>query len=214
MVSTKFIKQTKQLELTMTQMGQDCLKGLSFCKHALYDRDKTLIQEINELHEDVSANGRECEQICMRILLLQHPVAKDLRKITVATNTVRDMTRIMDQEKEVADLVCRIQDTDVEIDGTIHDLFSIAKEMISGAISAYMQKDEDIAHEVIKLDDKADSLYIDTKELYIEKLAAKTGNAETLVDLLLVGKYLERICDHAVNIAKWVLFQKKGVYEE
>ena len=69
MVSTKFIKQTKQLELTMTQMGQDCLKGLSFCRHALYDRDKTLIQEINELHEDVSANGRECEQICMRILL-------------------------------------------------------------------------------------------------------------------------------------------------
>ena len=59
----------------------------------------------------------------MRILLLQHPVAKDLRKITVATNTIRDMTRIMDQEKEVADLVCRIQDTDVEIDGTIHDLF-------------------------------------------------------------------------------------------
>ena len=150
----------------------------------------------------------------MRILLLQHPVAKDLRKITVATNTIRDMTRIMDQEKEVADLVCRIQDTDVEIDGTIHDLFCTAKEMISGAISAYMQKDEDIAHEVIKLDDKADSLYIDTKELYIEKLAAKTGNAETLVDLLLVGKYLERICDHAVNIAKWVLFQKKGVYEE
>ena len=86
--------------------------------------------------------------------------------------------------------------------------------MISGAISAFMQKDEDIAHEVIKLDDKADSLYIDTKELYIEKLAAKTGNAETLVDLLLVGKYLERICDHAVNIAKWVLFQKKGIYEE
>ena len=76
-----------------------------------------------------------------------------------------------------------------------------------------MQKDEDIAHEVIKLDDKADSLYIDTKELYIEKLAAKTGNAETLVDLLLVGKYLERICDHAVNIAEWAIFRMTGDME-
>ena len=214
MVSTKFIKQTKQLELTMTQMGQDCLKGLSLCKHALYDQDKTLLQEVNELHEDVSANGRECEQLCMRILLLQHPVAKDLRKITVATNTIRDMTRIMDQEKEVSDLVCRINIEDVEVGDTIQDLFSTAKEMISGSISAYMQKDEEIAHEVIKLDDKADSLYFETKDKYIEKLAAKTGNAETLVDLLLVAKYLERICDHAVNIAKWVLFQKKGIYEE
>ena len=79
------------------------------------------------------------------------------------------------------------------------------RKLVFTDVKAYMQKDEDIAHEVIKLDDKADSLYIDTKELYIEKLAAKTGNAETLVDLLLVGKYLERICDHAVNIAKWVL---------
>lgn len=214
MVTTKFIKQTKQLELNMTQMGQDCIKGLSLCKHALYDRDKTLIQEVNELHEEVSAQGRECEQLCMRILLLQHPVAKDLRRITVATNTIRDMSRIMDQEKEVADLIGAIQDDSVEVEDTIQGLFDVTKEMITAAIQAYMQKDEEVAQQVIDLDDKADELYRETKEAHIEKLASKSGNAETLVDLLLVGKYLERICDHAVNIAKWVLFQKNGIYNE
>ena len=100
---TKFLKQTRQLELTMTQMSQDCLKGLWFCKHAILDGNKTLVQDVSQMHEEVSEQGREAEQICMKILLLQHPVAKDLRRITVATNTLRDLTRIMDQEKEVSD---------------------------------------------------------------------------------------------------------------
>ena len=214
MVSTKFIKQTKQLELTMTQMGQDCLKGLSFCRHALYDRDKTLIQEINELHEDVSANGRECEQICMRILLLQHPVAKDLRKITVATNTVRDMTRIMDQEKEVSELICALNMENLVVDDSIQQQFIIAKEMITLAIEGFIQKDEKAADQVIKMDDQADAQYEKAKEVYVDLLARKEHDTGTLVDVLLVGKYLERICDHCVNIGKWVLYQKSGIFEE
>lgn len=212
MVSTKFIKQTKQLELNMTQMSQDCLQGLSFCKHALYDNDKTLLQEVNELHEEVSVTGRECEQLCMRILLLQHPVAKDLRRITASTNTIRDLTRIMDQEKEIADLILEIEDSTVEDD--IRDLYDICKDMISLAIQAYVQKDIDIALQVIQMDDKADQSYFQVKDNYIEKLSKKEGEAETLVDLLLIGKYLERICDHCVNIARWILFEKNGVYEE
>lgn len=99
-IQTKFLKQLQQLELKMTEMGQSCLKGLSLCKHSLYDGDKVLTQEVDELHEEVSTLSRDCDQNCMRILLLQAPVAKDLRRITVATNTVRDLTRIMDQEKK------------------------------------------------------------------------------------------------------------------
>ena len=71
---TKFLKQTRQLELTMTQMSQDCLKGLWFCKHAILDGNKTLVQDVSQMHEEVSEQGREAEQICMKILLLQHPV--------------------------------------------------------------------------------------------------------------------------------------------
>lgn len=175
---TKFLKQTRQLELTMTQMSQDCLKGLWFCKHAILDGNKTLVQDVSQMHEEVSEQGREAEQICMKILLLQHPVAKDLRRITVATNTIRDLTRIMDQEKEVAELICALNMEDLIVDDCIQQQFSIAKE------------------------------------IYVDLLAKKEHDTGTLVDVLLVGKYLERICDHCVNIGKWVLYQKSGIFEE
>ena len=199
---TKFLKQTKQLELTMAQMSQDCLKGLWFCKHAILDGNKTLVQDVSQMHEEVSEQGREAEQICMKILLLQHPVAKDLRRITVATNTIRDLTRIMDQEKEVSELIC------------IQQQFIIAKEMITLAIEGFIQKDEKAADQVIKMDDQADAQYEKAKEVYVDLLARKEHDTGTLVDVLLVGKYLERICDHCVNIGKWVLYQKSGIFEE
>lgn len=213
-IPTKFIKQTRQLEIGMTQMGQDCLKGLWCCRHALMDSDKTLVQAVDELHEEVSTSGRDCEQVCMRILLLQHPVAKDLRRITVATNTIRDITRIMDQLKEVSDLICEMNISKEFIDDSIKNLFDISKNMIDSAINAFMQKDEAIAHEIILMDDKADQEYIKAKDHYVEKLTSKEYETGTLVNLLLIGKYLERICDHATNIAKWVLYQKSGNYEE
>lgn len=193
---TKFLKQTRQLELTMTQMSQDCLKGLWFCKHAILDGNKTLVQDVSQMHDEVSEQGREAEQICMKILLLQHPVAKDLRRITVATNTIRDLTRIMDQEKEVSELICALNMEDLVVDDCIKQQFTIAKEMVTLAIEAFIQKDE-----------KA-------KEVYVDLLAKKEHDTGTLVDVLLVGKYLERICDHCVNIGKWVLYQKSGVFEE
>lgn len=211
---TKFLKQTKELELAMTQMSQNCLKGLWLCKHALLDGNKTLVQSVAELHEEVSELSRESEQICIKILLLQHPVAKDLRRITVATNTIRDFTRIMDQEKEVADLICELDQDQVIIDEAIEKQFMIAKEMIESAIQAFMQRDEDIANHVISLDDQADVEYDKIKTRYVDLLAAKEHDAGSLVDVLLVGKYLERICDHCENVGKWVLYQNSGVYED
>lgn len=210
---TKFLKQTRQLELTMTQMSQDCLKGLWFCKHAILDGNKTLVQDVSQLHEEVSEQGREAEQICMKILLLQHPVAKDLRRITVATNTIRDLMRIMDQEKEVADLICALNMHDIVVDDCIKQQFAIAKDMINLAIEAFVQKDEDCANKVIKMDEKADEQYNQAKVVYVDLLAEKQHDTGTLVDVLLVGKYLERICDHCVNIGKWVLYQKSAVFD-
>lgn len=210
---TKFLKQTRQLELTMTQMSQDCLKGLWFCKHAILDGNKTLVQDVSQLHEEVSEQGREAEQICMKILLLQHPVAKDLRRITVATNTIRDLMRIMDQEKEVADLICALNMHDIVVDDCIKQQFAIAKDMVNLAIEAFVQKDEDCANKVIKMDEKADEQYNQAKVVYVDLLAEKQHDTGTLVDVLLVGKYLERICDHCVNIGKWVLYQKSAVFD-
>ncbi|WP_278909762.1 phosphate signaling complex protein PhoU [Faecalicoccus pleomorphus] len=213
-IQTKFLKQLQQLELKMTEMGQSCLKGLSLCKHSLYDGDKVLTQEVDELHEEVSTLSRDCDQNCMRILLLQAPVAKDLRRITVSTNTVRDLTRIMDQEKEVASLIREMDHSaNSEIHDSIAELFMVAKGMISNALNAYMSRDEQVAQDVIKMDDKADAAYLATKNFYTDKLAAKVDDPGNLVNLLLVGKYLERICDHAGNIARWVLYQKSGILE-
>lgn len=210
---TKFLKQTRQLELTMTQMSQDCLKGLWFCKHALLDGNKVLVQDVSQMHEEVSEQGREAEQICMKILLLQHPVAKDLRRITVATNTIRDLMRIMDQEKEVADLICSLNIHDVVVDESIKKQFAIAKDMINLAIEAFLQKDEDSANKVIKMDDQADEQYDKAKEVYVDLLTEKQHDTGTLVDVLLVGKYLERICDHCVNVGNWVLYQNSAVFD-
>ena len=107
----------------------------------------------------MSEQGREAEQICMKILLLQHPVAKDLRRITVATNTLRDLTRIMDQEKEVSELICALNMDDLVVDDCIKQQFSIAKKMINLAIEAFVQKDEMAANQVIEMDIKADEQY-------------------------------------------------------
>lgn len=214
MVSSKFIKQTEQLEYTTTEMGQNLLRGLSLCKHALFDNDKTLIPEINELHEDVAASARECEQLCVRIMLLQHPVARDLRRITAVTNVTRDMTRIIDQENEIAGLISYIQNDKTVIDDKLKDFFSVAKNMICKAVEAFVQNDDKKANEVIKMDDEADALYKKVKEIYIDKLSSKEWESESLVDLLLVGKYLERICDHAARMGGWVIYQKTAIFSD
>ncbi len=103
---------------------------------------------------------------------------------------------------------------DLIVDDCIQQQFSIAKEMITLAIEAFIQKDEKAANQVITMDDQADAQYEMAKEIYVDLLAKKEHDTGTLVDVLLVGKYLERICDHCVNIGKWVLYQKSGIFEE
>ena len=102
---------------------------------------------------------------------------------------------------------------DLVVDDCIKQQFSIAKKMINLAIEAFVQKDEMAANQVIEMDIKADEQYNRAKEVYVDLLAKKEHDTGTLVDVLLVGKYLERICDHCVNIGKWVLYQKSGIFE-
>ena len=147
----------------------------------------------------------------MRLLLHQQPVAGDLRQISAALKMISDMERIGDQAADIADLSKFIEDNNIEIPKLISQMADMTVKMVSESIDAFVKADLALCRQVIDNDDKVDDAFNQVKEelaqMMYQNLDAKAG-----LDLLMTAKYMERIGDHAVNIAEWVEYSIKGVH--
>ena len=202
---TEFDHELEMLHLDLIRMGGLIEDAIDKSVFALEKRDKELAQKIIENDKQIDDLERVIETECLRMLLKQQPVvAKDLRAISTALKMITDMERIGDHASDIADLMLRFGDKHyLQPIEHIPLMAHIASEMVKDAVNAFVKSDIEASREVIARDDEVDSLFETVKQDLISLLTSSADSADEVVDFLMIAKYLERIGDHAVNIAEW-----------
>lgn len=210
---SKFDKQLELLHKELITMGAMCENAIALSAKAAAEGDPLLCGPVPALSEKIDQKEREIEAMCLKLLLQQQPVATDLRDISSALKIITDMERIGHQSADIAEIVgmARIKATQDSQD--VHAMAVAVIKMVTDSIDSFVKKDVGLAQAVIDYDDVADGLFDMIKQRLAAQLGSTESDGEHAVDLLMIAKYLERIGDHAVNIAKWVLFSITGTRE-
>lgn len=206
----KFDMQLELLNKDMIMMGALCEEAIALSANALDTGDKDIAIQVPDISLQIDRKEREIENLCMKLLLQQQPVAKDLRIISSALKMVTDMERIGHQSADIAEIVTMANITAKDDTLYIRDMARAVIEMVTDSIDAFVQKDADLAKRVINQDDVVDEYFNQIKQTLIEIFSRPQADGEYALDLLMIAKYFERIGDHAVNIADWVLFSITG----
>ncbi|MCL2752969.1 MAG: phosphate signaling complex protein PhoU [Defluviitaleaceae bacterium] len=204
----RFDKQLEQLNDMLLDMGAHIEKAIAMAKQALLERDIELAKKVSKLEDDIDQKEKDIEGLCMKLLLQQQPVARDLRLISAALKMLTDMERIGDQASDIAEIVA--ESTPVLTQPQFAEMADAVIKMVMQSVEAFVKKDLQMAKDVIKYDDVVDGLFESVKVELIELIRADATSGEQALDLLMVAKYFERIGDHAVNIAKWARYSIAG----
>ena len=207
----RFDEQLKQLNKEMINMGTMIEESIGDAVKALMKQDVELAQKVMAGDEEIDRTERKIEDLCLRLLLQQQPVARDLRNISAALKMVTDMERIGDHATDISELAIVLSEkTYVKKLDHIEEMARETMVMLIQSLEAYVEKDLDKAQKVIAHDDVIDDFFEEVKQELIELIRNHADEGEQAVDLLMVTKYFERIGDHATNIAEWVIFSITG----
>ena len=210
----RFDEQLNVLNSEMIRMGALCEEVIALAAKALGDGDASLAKKVAPLDAEIDEKERSIETLCLRLLLQQQPVARDLRQISAALKMVTDMERIGDQADDIAEIVLYLADVPAESHVLLQKMAEAAIGMVSDSVDAYVRQDVELAEQVIAHDDTVDDYFEQVKQALIHRIANDPAEGGTALDLLMIAKYLERIGDHATNIAEWVEFSVTGVHKE
>ena len=210
---SKFDMQLEDLKREMTTIGMLCENAIAKASHALLSCDTALAGELPELLSQITQKERDIEAICLRLLLHQQPVARDLRTVSSALKMVTDAQRIGTQSADIGEIICLGNIRTIPQGLPLRDMATAVIRMVTDSIDSFVKQDGKIARAVIEYDDVVDGQFNTMKAELINLLKQPERDGEAMVDLLMVSKYFERIGDHAVNIAKWVLFSLTGNLE-
>ena len=209
-----FHEQLNELKRELTIMGSSCEEIIALASHALTDMDEELVRKVNAIGAQIDESERTIENICLKLLLRQQPVARDLRQISAAMKMITDMERIGDQAEEIVEIVPYMN---AHPDGKfpmIREMAKAAQTMVTEAIDAYVKQDLELARKVMAHDDAVDNYFTRIKSGIIDMIAAEPSQGEYALDLLMIAKYFERIGDHCTNIAEWVEFSVTGIHKD
>ena len=182
---------------------------------ALVMRDRELGKSISVMDKRVDEYEMEIEKKCMRILLKQQPVAKDFREVSTALKMITDIERFGDQASDIGDIVYTMPGDAYIIKLThLTTMGDLAIKMVRESVHSFINNDQALADQVIALDDKMDSLFVTVKNELIELIKYSGSNGDQAIELMMVAKYLERIGDHAVNVAEWTKYNETGVHQK
>lgn len=211
----KFDMQLERLNEQLTHMGELCEIAINRATEALQQGDLAQAKEVMKADEEINQMEKDIERLCLKLLLQQQPVARDLRQISAALKMITDMERIGDQASDIAEIIIsekKSETTDIQ---TIGQMSEAVAKMVRDSVSAYVKKDLELAREVMHSDDAVDVLFEENKHQLIVFIADKKGvQGKKAIDLIMVAKYLERIGDHATNIAEWVEFSITGIHKD
>lgn len=206
----RYQERLTQLQNELLDMGMLCEQAIMKTYQLLISGEKRdeLVKEINHLEKEIDGKEQVVESICIQMLLRQQPVASDLRRISAALKMITDLERIGDQAIDIAEIL-QTGSIDVPVKGVpITTMAEVTVEMVNKSIESYVNKDLELALEVIAKDDTVDSLFLEVRKCLTE---SRTGwSSDQALDLLMIAKYYERLGDHATNIAEWVEFSLTG----
>ena len=210
---SKFDAQLALLNTELIEMGALCESAISNAATALLQGDTALAETANELQREIDEKERGIESLCMKLLLQQQPVARDLRQISSALKMITDMERIGDQTRDIAEIIS-MANIRVSSEATyIAQMAKATTKMVTDSVDAFVRQDVALARQVRKDDDVVDDLFNKIKAALIVSIGESDEHAEHAIDLLMIAKYFERIGDHAENVAEWVIFSITGVRE-
>ena len=207
----KFDAQLSKLGDMLIEMGALIETAIAMAVKALQEQDVQLAQKAIAFDDEVDQKEKDIEALCLKLLLQQQPVARDLRLISAALKMITDMERIGDQAADIAAIVMKLDGTP-RSNEHIPKMAAATAKMVTDSIDAFVKKDLDLAQAVIKSDEAVNELYRAVRHDLIQHLRGDREDGEQALDLLMVAKYFERIGDHAKNIAEWVVFSITGVH--
>ncbi|QNU68773.1 phosphate signaling complex protein PhoU [Ruminiclostridium herbifermentans] len=211
---SRFDEQLELLNKELLEMGALIEHAIKSASQALLTQDVDAANKAIEFDKEVDQKEKDIESLCLRLLLQQQPVARDLRQISAALKMITDMERIGDQAADISGIVIYLAGTPyIKRLEHLPQMADAAIRMVKGSIDAYVRKDLALTKEIIDMDDIIDNLFVIVKNELIERIHEKAENGEQAIDLLMVAKYFERIGDHAQNIAEWVEFSITGKHK-
>lgn len=211
---SRFDEQLAILNRELIEMGALCEEAIALAAKALTDKDKSMASKVAAMDAEIDQKERNIESMCLKLLLQQQPVAKDLRQISAALKMITDMERIGDQAEDISEIVITLDGRYAENSALLKGMAESTIQMVTESVDAYVKRDTALAQQVIKMDDIVDDYFDQVKAELISKIAGEPADGEYALDLLMIAKYLERIGDHAVNIAEWVIFSVTGRHGE
>lgn len=210
----RFDQQLEELNLELIKMGALCERAIRRAVDQLLNEKETEHQTVERMEEEINHKERDIENLCMKLLLQQQPVAKDLRMISSALKMISDMERIGDQAQDIADMAKFVKVQEIAHKMNIGKMAEATIKMVTESIDSFVKKDLDSAAAVVKYDDVVDDLFLKVKADLPQLMEKDSQNAEYYIDLIMVAKYFERIGDHAENIAQWVEYSITGTHDE
>lgn len=205
-----FKRQMDELHTQLIEMGALCEQVIERTYSVLMEADKEAAEEIIEKDKIIDMKEREIEDLCLKILLQQQPVATDLREVSAALKMITDMERIGDQAADIAEIIITTNVKAPVWECRLGEMAKATQSMVTRSVDSFVKKDLKIAREVIEADDIVDALFAENRMQLATRLTEDTAANEQVLDLLMIAKYYERIGDHATNIAEWVEFAIKG----
>lgn len=211
----RFDRQLMQLNRALVQMGGLIEEAIGLAVGALCCRDMGKAREAIRFDHEIDEQEKEIENLCLKLLLQQQPVARDLRLISAALKMITDMERIGDQAADISEITLQMGELDYgdRLSG-IQDMARETSAMVVDSVEAFVQKDMEQAARVIEQDDVVDDLFERMKEELICLIKEMPDTGKEATDLLMIAKYFERIGDHAANIAEWVIFSITGKHPD
>ena len=210
----KFDEQLSQLNHEMIEMGALCEEVIALASRALTENDKSLAARVAPLDSEIDRKERDIENLCLKLLLQQQPVARDLRQISAALKMITDMERIGDQAEDIAEIITFLGGRGAENSQLLREMARSTIKMVTESVDAYVKHDTALADQVIAEDDTVDDYFARVKKDLIKRIAQDPDDGEFALALLMIAKYFERIGDHATNIAEWVIFSVTGEHKE
>jgi phosphate transport system protein len=211
----KLEEQLQQLDNALIEMGAIVEKAIADATKALVEQDVALAQRIIARDDEIDEKEDELESLCLKIILQQQPVARDLRLVSAVLKITTDLERIGDHASDISEITLLLADKQyIKKLEHIPQMAEATKKMVTKSIEAFVKKDLDLAKEVIAYDDMVDDLFDIVKDELVEKIRENQDNSEQAIDLLMVAKYFEKIGDHATNVAEWIVFSLTGMHKD
>jgi phosphate transport system protein len=207
-----FDKQLDLLNEELTTMGNMCETAINYAMQGLFCKDLEMAKKAVDSEKEIDQKEKDIESLCMKILLQQQPVARDLRKVSSALKMISDMERIGDQAEDIAEILETMKLDIVLQEKNLCEMANAATLMVKQSIESFVKKDLDLANKVIEDDDIVDNYFEEVRKDLIRMISENSDDGEQYIDLLMIAKYLERIADHATNIAEWVVYSITGIH--